>query len=1215
MRIHSKTIKQTIIVTTVLVVGLFIIPLDLADAQVPALLNFTGKITNLDGSEVADGNYNFTFAIYDQAYGGTALWSETLASTTRFRANISGVSVTATGTNYTYGGEVATSTLRLGQYLSNGSASGTDPALITDFDTVANTISVASGSTAWLIGQQINNRPFVEGGVINIHLGSVTDISSLDFSQTRYLEVIFNSETMQPRKVLTTVAASFDAARLDGKTGAEYAALAEDETITGEWSFNNIVSIATTSDTTALTVTQNGAGDIVEFSVGASTSLAVLNDGRVQVGNYYFPTTHGTAGYVLKTDISGNLYWDVDFGGLGGSGLWATSSNELLMRQVNPGLVVVIGNIATSTFPGYKFEVEGASLFDRVSVTNQEQLRLYDADSSNYIALRATTTMTGDFVLSLPDGVGTPGQALVTDGSGNLYWGTPSGGTVYANAGTAGQLAYYETAGVTVSGTSSIYLSDIGYFAIGTTTATNLLTIGGTSGSQFMVNDSGQVVAGTWQGDILDDQFGGFGVDTSGWTGLAYRDGSAWSATSVLSILAGGTGATTATGVRANLGLVFDQDILTFDSDLYTIANLGVIDDGFLVGSTTGNWVVESGDEVRSSLGLSNIYTYAIDSTPGTYGSVWISNTLGRGEYIATSSLGLPVGSGGGAGFVTYWQDTVTLTSEQYLSAGRGGLGADSSGWTGLAFRDGSAWMATTVLSVAFGGTGTTTFQANALLYAPVDNMISEIPPGSNGYALVMQSGVPTWASTSPGSTHDILSAMHSDATPGTVVRGDLITGQGASATWTRLALGTDNFILASDGTDIVWDSFELMFASELNATTTDALSQGSTNRYYSTLLFSADMDATTTDALGQGSTNLYWSDSLFDARLAATTSLPNLINLSGLSGVGIIATGTWQGDVISVIYGGTGTSTFEANSLVYASADNTISEILPGPNGYALTMLSGVPTWSSTSPGTAHGILSVLHSDTENTGTLVRGDLMVANSNDLWDRLALGTTGYILYSDGTDAIWSTTTAITALGIIAQGTWQADTIQIAFGGTGATTATGARGNLGLTDIYKFGITSTGTDGFVWISDGDGRGYWLATSSLGIAGTGGDSVSRFVGTTTVTTDGSISSSTLVGYAAANDICVAEYSGSHFCHVYDIIVTIQLDDISYWGNDISDGWVAEGPPGFTADSNDCTGWTSNATNRLGAFWMFNDNGGGAGWLVNCGQVKPIACCSRQ
>lgn len=56
--------------------------------------------------------------------------------------------------------------------------------------------------------------------------------------------------------------------------------------------------------------------------------------------------------------------------------------------------------------------------------------------------------------------------------------------------------------------------------------------------------------------------------------------------------------------------------------------------------------------------------------------------------------------------------------------------------------------------------------------------------------------------------THVILdSTWHTDSTTGTVVRGDLITGQGATPKWTRLAKGTANQLLAMDGTatDIAW--------------------------------------------------------------------------------------------------------------------------------------------------------------------------------------------------------------------------------------------------------------------------------------------------------------------------------------------------------------------------------------------------------------------------
>lgn len=35
-------------------------------------------------------------------------------------------------------------------------------------------------------------------------------------------------------------------------------------------------------------------------------------------------------------------------------------------------------------------------------------------------------------------------------------------------------------------------------------------------------------------------------------------------------------------------------------------------------------------------------------------------------------------------------------------------------------------------------------------------------------------------------------------------------------------------------------------------------------------------------------------------------------------------------------------------------------------------------------------------------------------------------------------------------------------------------------------------------------------------------------------------------------------------------------------------------------------------SSNSGMLGAFWLYNTGGGGAGWLVNCSVTKPISCC---
>ncbi|KKW38109.1 MAG: hypothetical protein UY87_C0083G0003 [Candidatus Peribacteria bacterium GW2011_GWC2_54_8] len=118
---------------------------------------------------------------------------------------------------------------------------------------------------------------------------------------------------------------------------------------------------------------------------------------------------------------------------------------------------------------------------------------------------------------------------------------------------------------------------------------------------------------------------------------------------------------------------------------------------------------------------------------------------------------------------------------------------------------------------------------------------------------------------------------------------------------------------------------------------------------------------------------------------------------------------------------------------------------------------------------------------------------------------------------------------------------------------------------------------------------------------------------FVGTTTVTSyNGQFTSGSYVGYQAANAICDAEFSGSHFCQTDEIIGTISSEDISTLFSGIPDAWIAEGPPGYTADSNDCRGWTSSGATHLGPWWEFSTAGGGIGHLTNCSTTKPLACC---
>lgn len=90
-----------------------------------------------------------------------------------------------------------------------------------------------------------------------------------------------------------------------------------------------------------------------------------------------------------------------------------------------------------------------------------------------------------------------------------------------------------------------------------------------------------------------------------------------------------------------------------------------------------------------------------------------------------------------------------------------------------------------------------------------------------------------------------------------------------------------------------------------------------------------------------------------------STTSLPLITTLSGLtsaaslSTVGTIGTGVWQGTDVGVAYGGTGTSTLTAYSVLLGNGTNYMTNVAGlGTSGQFLTSNgAGVaPTWTSAS-------------------------------------------------------------------------------------------------------------------------------------------------------------------------------------------------------------------------------------------------------------------------
>jgi len=103
-------------------------------------------------------------------------------------------------------------------------------------------------------------------------------------------------------------------------------------------------------------------------------------------------------------------------------------------------------------------------IYGGLSIQNSQEIGFFDADSSNFFALKAPASLTGNSTLTLPDGDSTGTQALISDGAGAMSWSsflntTLTDGTVYV-----GNVSNVATA-VTLSGDISI--SNAGVAAIG----------------------------------------------------------------------------------------------------------------------------------------------------------------------------------------------------------------------------------------------------------------------------------------------------------------------------------------------------------------------------------------------------------------------------------------------------------------------------------------------------------------------------------------------------------------------------------------------------------------------------------------------------------------------------------------------------------------------------------------------------------------------------
>jgi len=104
---------------------------------------------------------------------------------------------------------------------------------------------------------------------------------------------------------------------------------------------------------------------------------------------------------------------------------------------------------------------------------------------------------------------------------------------------------------------------------------------------------------------------------------------------------------------------------------------------------------------------------------------------------------------------------------------------------------------------------------------------------------------------------------------------------------------------------------------------------------------------------------------------------------------------------------------------------------------------------------------------------------------------------------------------------------------------------------------------------------------------------------------------------LGYVDANDYCAntATCEGCHICTSDEMINSYNHAGTNSPINTYSGVtlWINNGSPSFTANANDCLGWTKTSSSTdnptYGRIWNFSSDYGG---LLPCKTGKKFACC---
>ena len=608
------------------------------------------------------------------------------------------------------------------------------------------------------------------------------------------------------------------------------------------------------------------------------------------------------------------------------------------------------------------------------------------------------------------------------------------------------------------------------------------------------VSPLGTVASGTWQGTTVAVAYGGTGVTaSSGANSVVLRDAdqniNVNSVTQNLTKTTSAAGTTTLTTASSHFQILTGTTTQTYklpDATLLPVGSSWVFDN-----DSTGNlYITDYANGAVDTVapgGYTTVFLEANGTVAGEWGRFgmlpnevnWGTNSLDLGgSTVITNGVwhGTPIAYNyGGTGLTTFSAANYALysTSSSALTAG--------------------------TLPVAAGGTSATTFTSNGVLYGNGTSALGATAAGTTGQFLVGNTGsAPTWGTlssaavtsfkttlsgltpstdttgaitlagtlgTSSGGTNltsftsggAVYATSTSALTTGTLPitsggtgqttasaafnalspitsTGDLIVGNGSNSA-TRLGIGTNGYVLTSNGTTATWSAN----ASGTTITVTDFTATAGQTTFSVTYTVGLVEVYVNGVKLGQAD---YTATSGTSIVLATGANVGDLVEVVAFTTLNTITT------IASELFSGTGSQT--VYTMAYNPANTSsvmiaISGVVQDPSTY--TVSTNTLTFSTAPPaGTNNisvrylGLPSSIGITTFSAGTTgLTPSTATSGAVTLGGTLATanGGTNLTSFTSG-GALYATSTSALTTG----------TLPIASGGTNATTAATALSNLG-----------------------------------------------------------------------------------------------------------------------------------------------------------------------